>query len=88
MFLAFGSKEEFKGKRLEGQKNISIDTIAEATKHSDVVVIAAVPQAIQSIVEAMGDVSKKVIIDTMNSVRVKPRSLFKYNRSVNEVDRL
>jgi predicted dinucleotide-binding enzyme len=64
--------DEFKGGRLGDVKNISAASITEAVAKSDVVVIAAVPQAVQSIVEAMGDVSKKVIIDAMNSVRVKP----------------
>ncbi len=72
--VVFGvrNKDEFKGGRLGDIKNISSTSIAEAVAESDVVVIAAVPQAVQSIVEAMGDVSNKVIIDAMNSVRIKP----------------
>jgi 8-hydroxy-5-deazaflavin:NADPH oxidoreductase len=72
--ITFGvrNKDEFKGNRLNGTKNITIATISEAVKKSEVIVISAVPQAVQSIAEAMGDVSNKVIIDTMNSVRVKP----------------
>lgn len=34
--------------------------------------VAAVPQANQSIAEALGDVSQKVIIDVMNYLRAKP----------------
>lgn len=64
--------DEFKGSRLGSQKNISADTITNAAKQAEVIVISAVPQAVQSIAEAMGDVSQKIIIDTMNSVRVKP----------------
>lgn len=72
--VVFGVRnmDEFKGGRLGDVKNISSAPIPVAVAKSDVVVIAAVPQAIQSIVEAMGDVSDKVIIDAMNSVRVKP----------------
>ena len=72
--ISFGvrNQEEFKGNRLGTMKNIAVASIAEAVAKSEVVVIAAVPQAVQSIVEAMGDVSGKIIIDTMNSVRVKP----------------
>jgi predicted dinucleotide-binding enzyme len=66
------NKDEFKGNRLNESKNITVATISEAVKKSEVIVIAAVPQAVQSIAEAMGDVSNKVIIDAMNSVRVKP----------------
>jgi Predicted dinucleotide-binding enzymes len=72
--ITFGvrNKEEYKGNRLAEIKNISIDLIHEAVAKSDVIVIAAVPQAVHSIIEAIGDVSTKIIIDTMNSVRVKP----------------
>ena len=72
--IVFGvrNKDEFKGSRLGDQKNISIDTITNAARQAEVIVVAAVPQAVQSIAEALGDVSGKIIIDTMNSVRVKP----------------
>ncbi len=72
--IVFGvrNKDEFKGSRLGDQKNISADTIANASKQAEIIVIAAVPQAVHSIAEALGDVSNKIIIDTMNSVRVKP----------------
>lgn len=72
--IVFGvrNQSEFKGGRLEKTENISVASIPEAVAKSDVIVLAAVPQAIQSIVQSMGDVSGKVIIDAMNSVRVKP----------------
>lgn len=72
--ITFGvrNKDEFKGNRLSGIQSITAASIPDAVKSSEVIVIAAVPQAIKSIVEAMGDVSSKVIIDAMNSVRVKP----------------
>ena len=72
--IVFGvrNKDEFKGSRLGSQENISTDTITNAASAAEVIVIAAVPQAVHAIAEAMGDVSSKVIIDTMNSVRTKP----------------
>lgn len=72
--ITFGvrNKEEFKGNRLADIKNIAVASIADAVQQSEVIVLAAVPQAVQSIAEAMGDVNDKVIIDAMNSVRVKP----------------
>lgn len=72
--IVFGvrNQSEFKGERLEKRENISVASIPEAVAKSDVVVLAAVPQAVQSIAESMGDVSGKVIIDAMNSVRAKP----------------
>jgi 8-hydroxy-5-deazaflavin:NADPH oxidoreductase len=72
--ITFGVRnlDEFKGNRLGEMKNISASLIGDAVAKSEVVVIAAVPQAVQAIAKSMGDVSKKIIIDTMNSVRVKP----------------
>lgn len=72
--ITFGvrNKDEFKGNRLSGINNIAATSIPDAVKSSEVIVIAAVPQAVQSIAEMMGDVSSKVIIDAMNSVRIKP----------------
>ena len=62
----------FKGKELAGVQGVSVHPIADAVKASEVILIAAVPQATADIVRAMGDVSGKVIIDAMNSVRMKP----------------
>ncbi len=72
--VTFGVRNlaEFKGNRLGEMKNITALLMADAVGKSEVVVIAAVPQALQTIVSSMGDVSHKIIIDTMNSVRVKP----------------
>jgi len=72
--ITFGvrNKDEFKGNRLSGINNIAATSIPDAVKSSEVIVIAAVPQAVQSIAGMMGDVSSKVIIDAMNSVRIKP----------------
>lgn len=72
--ITFGVRntDEFKGNRLGNLKNVSTSTIRDAVSQSEVIVLAAVPQAVFSIIEAMGDVQNKVIIDAMNSVRVKP----------------
>ncbi len=72
--VTFGvrNENEFKGTQLSKEKNISVASIPDAVAASEVVVIAAVPQAIESIINSMGDVSNKVIIDAMNSVRIKP----------------
>jgi len=72
--VTFGvrNEKEFKGTEVSKAKNITEASIQEAVAASEVVVIAAVPQAIESIIKSMGDVSNKVIIDAMNSVRVKP----------------
>jgi predicted dinucleotide-binding enzyme len=72
--ITFGvrNQDEFKGNRLGEIKNISAAPIPEAVKKSDVVVVAAVPQATKSIAESMGDLSGKMLVDAMNSVRAKP----------------
>lgn len=74
--VTFGvrNEKEFKGTEVSKLKNISVAFISDAVAASEIVVIAAVPQAIESIIKSMGDVSNKVIIDAMNSVRVKPET--------------
>ncbi len=71
--LGVRNTAEFKGRELLTQKNISVAGIADAAQKSDVILIAAVPQATANIVKAMGSVSGKVIIDAMNSVRTQPQ---------------
>jgi predicted dinucleotide-binding enzyme len=51
---------------------ISVNAVAEAVKSAEVILIAAVPQATQEIAQQLGDVKDKIIIDAMNSVRIKP----------------
>ncbi len=72
ILLGVRNVNDFKGKNLLGIKNISAYTISEASASADVILIAAVPQAVADIVKQLGNVQNKVIIDTMNSVRVKP----------------
>ncbi len=63
----------FKGKKLLNLgKQITAKAIREAVKESEVIIIAANPESVKYIAEAMGDVAGKVIIDTMNSVFIKP----------------
>ena len=72
IFLGVNDTANFKGKSLLDLHNVSAHSIADAVKKAEVVLIAAVPQATADIVKAMGNVTNKVIIDAMNSVRVKP----------------
>lgn len=62
----------FKGAQLLSLENISAHSIPEAVAASEVVLIAAAPQFTQSVAASMGDVSGKVIIDAMNSLRTGP----------------
>lgn len=72
IFLGVRDAENFKGKALLELPNVSVHPIADAVKNAEVILIAAVPQATADIVAAMGNVKNKIIIDAMNSVRVKP----------------
>lgn len=72
VLLGVRNKVDFKGGELANEHNISVQTISEAAYSSEVILIAAVPQAVKDIADQLGDVSNKVIIDAMNAVRVKP----------------
>ncbi len=62
----------FKGTQLLAYENITAHSIPEAVAASEVVLIAAAPQFTESIVESMGNVNGKIIIDAMNSLRSRP----------------
>ena len=64
--------DNFKGKEMLGLDNVTVHSIGDAVKLSEVILIAAIPPATADIVSAMGNVNGKIIIDTMNSVRTKP----------------
>ncbi|MBO0930427.1 NADPH-dependent F420 reductase [Fibrella aquatilis] len=71
--LGVRNTADFKGRALlDKSAAITVYPIGEAVAAADVVLIAAVPQATQSIAEALGDVSQKVIIDAMNGLRARP----------------
>jgi len=62
----------FKGIDLLQRQNISACSVAEAVAASEVVLIATPPTAIFEILNQMGDVSGKVLIDATNAVRQSP----------------
>jgi 8-hydroxy-5-deazaflavin:NADPH oxidoreductase len=70
--LGVKNKDQFKGSELLKNTNTSVFSIKEAIELSDVILIATPPTAIFDIVEEMGDVSGKVIIDSTNSVMKSP----------------
>ena len=63
---------QFKGKDLLHNPNTDVQLIADAVAKSEVVLIATPPPAIFSIIEQMGDVTGKTLIDATNSVRQAP----------------
>lgn len=62
----------FKGLELLKNNNTKVFTIKEAVENSEVILIATPPTAIFEILEQMGDVSNKIIIDASNAVMKSP----------------
>lgn len=63
---------DFKGKELLQNANTRVFSITEAVQKSEVVLIATPPTAIFDIIEMMGNVSNKIIIDATNAVMKSP----------------
>jgi hypothetical protein len=74
VLLGVRDQQTFKGSELTKLNNVTVHTVEHAASQSDVILIAAVPQAVKEIAHQLGDVSHKIIIDAMNSVRNKPES--------------
>lgn len=73
IILGVRNTSEFKGKELLSySKNITVDEISEAVKIAEVIVIAVPAQFAHDAAKSLGDVSGKIIIDTMNAVFMKP----------------
>ncbi len=70
--LGVNDTNQFKGTELLKNENTSLFSIQDAVAKSDVILIATPPTAIFEILEKMGDVSGKVIIDATNAVRQAP----------------
>lgn len=58
----------FKGKELLGNPNTKVYTIAEAAKHSEVILLSTPAPSSVEVVKTLGDTSGKIIIDAMNVV--------------------
>jgi predicted dinucleotide-binding enzyme len=62
----------FKGKDLLNNPNTQVFSIGEAVAKSNIVLIATPPTAIFDLMEQMGNVNDKIMIDATNAVRQKP----------------
>ena len=71
VFLGVRNVNDAKVKALLSDR-ISAHSVTEAVAKADVIVTAAYPTTTKEIAKQMGDVSKKVIIDAMNTFRGKP----------------
>lgn len=70
--LGVNDLKNFKGIDLLNNKNTEALLVDEAALRSEVILIATPPIAIFSIIEQIGDVTGKIIIDASNSVKVGP----------------
>ena len=70
--LGVRDTSSFKGMELLEIENITAHSNSEAVSNSEVVLIATAPQHVNAIVEQMGDVAGKIIIDATNSIRTHP----------------
>lgn len=64
--------DNFRGKSLLDNQNTKVFSMKEAVLRSDVILIATPPTAIFEIIEEMGDVSNKTIIDATNAIMKSP----------------
>ncbi|MGG9971191.1 NADPH-dependent F420 reductase [Ferruginibacter sp. SUN002] len=62
----------FKGQELLKNENTKVFSIKEAVERSEVILIATPPTAIFEILEQMGDVTNKIIIDASNAIMKSP----------------
>jgi 8-hydroxy-5-deazaflavin:NADPH oxidoreductase len=73
IFLGVRNLDNFKGSELpDYSKNISVAEIVDAAKNAEVIILAVPAQFAGETAKSLGDVSGKIIIDTMNAVFAKP----------------
>ena len=83
IFLGVRNTSEFKGKELLGySNNIAALTIAEAASNAELIIISVPAQFAGDTAKSLGNVSGKVIIDTMNAVFMKPEG---YNNTADAI---
>ena len=73
IYLGVRNADEFKGKELLSySKNIVASTIQDAVSKAEVIIVAVPAQFAHETAKSLGDVSGKIIIDTMNAVFMRP----------------
>lgn len=68
IILGVKDKEQFKGKELLQNPNISLHPIAEAVQEAEVILIATPATVAAEVAQSLGDTTGKIIIDSMNIV--------------------
>lgn len=64
--------DQFKGRELLRFPNVTAHPVGEALALSEVILVAATPEATDAIAGQLANTQDKVIIDAMNSVRTRP----------------
>lgn len=59
-------------KALEYFPEAVVSTVADAARNAEVIVITTPPDAVMGLIEQLGDLSGKTVIDTTNSMRTRP----------------
>ncbi len=72
IYLGVQNPDNFKGKELLKNANTHLFSIKEAAAQAAVILIATPPTAIFEIIEQLGDVSNKIMIDATNAVMKNP----------------
>lgn len=72
ILLGVQNTSQFKGMHLLQNAHTTVHLIHEAAQAAEVILIAVPPHAIFGIIEQLGDVTGKIIIDATNSVRMAP----------------
>jgi hypothetical protein len=57
---------------LEYHPSISVASVDGACQIAETVIVSALPQSIIDVLDMLGDLNGKVVIDTMNTVKAKP----------------
>jgi 8-hydroxy-5-deazaflavin:NADPH oxidoreductase len=73
IFLGTRDVARFEDKHLLENPNTTLHSLPESAQNAEVILVAAVPQATQSICEQIQNFAKgKILIDAMNSIRTRP----------------
>lgn len=72
--LGVRDQANFKGKDLlNASPDITVHPVEEAVQASEVVILAAPAQVADVVARSLGDVSGKIVIDTMNGIFARPQ---------------
>jgi len=63
---------QFKGQELVTHDRISAHPITEAVDSSDILLVATPPQVVPELIDQLGDLSGKTVIDATNAIRQRP----------------